>query len=409
MSVVVALCAGAVQAQQSAAAPVQPMPNELYLSASKGDKVALQRLTALAESGDALAQFHLGEVYDALLTNTGDTFGVPKDAAQAAAWYGKAAEQGNAADAVSSLWIHAIRDDKAALQQLIRLANKGNGQSQFWLSQMYLEGEGVAADPVQSANWLRKAADQGLAEAERFLGGRYEAGLGVPQDTPQALRWYRKAAQQGDSAAQTQLGDWYDIGWGMRKDPAEAAIWYRRAAEQGDRRAQKILAGMYYDGDGVRKDAVQAMAWLKKAADQDDSEAQVNLGSMMNERSVTMLRKDGVYVVPVLINNTITLDFIVDSGAADVSIPADVFTKLIRAGTLTESDFIGTGTYTLADGSTTSSPSFHIRSLKIEGIVLQNVVGSVASAKGSLLLGQSFLGRFKSWSIDNDKHILVLQ
>ena len=33
----------------------------------------------------------------------------------------------------------------------------------------------------------------------------------------------------------------------------------------------------------------------------------------------------------------------------------------------------------------------------------------MASARGSLLLGQSFLGRFKSWSIDNAKHVLVLE
>jgi hypothetical protein len=57
---------------------------------------------------------------------------------------------------------------------------------------------------------------------------------------------------------------------------------------------------------------------------------------------------DGVYVVPVLINNAITLNCVVDSGAADVSISADVFTTLIRTGPITGSDFIGTGTYRLA-------------------------------------------------------------
>jgi hypothetical protein len=41
--------------------------------------------------------------------------------------------------------------------------------------------------------------------------------------------------------------------------------------------------------------------------------------------------------------------------------------------------------------------------------VVQNVVGSVAPASGTLLLGQSFLGRFKSWSIDNSRHALVLE
>jgi len=41
-------------------------------------------------------------------------------------------------------------------------------------------------------------------------------------------------------------------------------------------------------------------------------------------------------------------------------------------------------------------------------IMLENVVGSVANVKGSLLLGQSFLSRFPSWSVDNATHSLML-
>jgi hypothetical protein len=37
------------------------------------------------------------------------------------------------------------------------------------------------------------------------------------------------------------------------------------------------------------------------------------------------------------------------------------------------------------------------------------VRGSVASSQGSPLLGQSFLNRFKSWSMDNTKHELLLE
>ena len=124
--------------------------------------------------------------------------------------------------------------------------------------------------------------------------------------------------------------------------------------------------------------------------------------------SVLMKREGGVYVVPVLINNAITLNFIVDSGAADVTIPADVVTTLMRTGTLKESDFLGEKTYELADGSKISSKTFRIRSLKVGDKIIENLNGSVASVKGSLLLGQSFLGRFKSWSVDNTKHALVL-
>jgi hypothetical protein len=72
----------------------------------------------------------------------------------------------------------------------------------------------------------------------------------------------------------------------------------------------------------------------------------------------------------------------------------------MRTGTLKQSDFLDQKTYRLADGSTVPSQTFRIRSLKVGSKVIENVNGSVASAKGTLLLGQSFLSRFKSWSID---------
>lgn len=125
--------------------------------------------------------------------------------------------------------------------------------------------------------------------------------------------------------------------------------------------------------------------------------------------SIAMKKVGGIYAVPVLVNNAITLDFFVDSGAADVTIPEDVVSTLMRAGTILDTDFIGVMTYSLADGSRVKSKTFRIRSLKLGDRVVENVTGSVAPTKGSLLLGQSFLGHFKSWSIDNTKHVLVLE
>ena len=122
-----------------------------------------------------------------------------------------------------------------------------------------------------------------------------------------------------------------------------------------------------------------------------------------------MTEEGGTYFVLVRINGAITLEFTVDSGAADVAIPEDVVITLMRAKTIREDDFIGEQVYVLADGSKVRSLKFRIRSLQIGDRVLENVTGSVASAKGSLLLGQSFLGRFKSWSIDNSRHMLVLE
>jgi clan AA aspartic protease (TIGR02281 family) len=124
---------------------------------------------------------------------------------------------------------------------------------------------------------------------------------------------------------------------------------------------------------------------------------------------VPLKNDGGVFAVPVEINGAITLDFAVDSGSADVSIPLDVFSTLKRTGTIMEPDILGHGTYVLADGSKSRSVRFKIRSLKVGDRVLENVPASVAASGGMLLLGQSFLGRFKTWSIDNAKHKLVLE
>ena len=62
----------------------------------------------------------------------------------------------------------------------------------------------------------------------------------------------------------------------------------------------------------------------------------------------------------------------------------------------------------VADGSTVPSATFVIRSLKVGNRLLENVTGSIASAQADLLLGQSFLSRFNSWSIDNKRQVLLL-
>jgi clan AA aspartic protease (TIGR02281 family) len=117
---------------------------------------------------------------------------------------------------------------------------------------------------------------------------------------------------------------------------------------------------------------------------------------------------DGAYVVPVLVNGLLPLKFIVDSGSADVSIPAEVASTLRKLGTLSAADLLGSKTYLLADGSKVSSEIYRIESLKIGSLVMQNVTVRVSAENSSLLLGQSFLSRLKSWSVDNAKQLLVM-
>ena len=132
------------------------------------------------------------------------------------------------------------------------------------------------------------------------------------------------------------------------------------------------------------------------------------LATPVLSETIPLKSDGGTFVVPVVINDKITLNFTLDSGAAAVSIPADVFSTLVRTGTILKSDYLDTQVYELADGTKTRSQRFHIRSLKVGGIELRNVTASVAPTAGSLLLGQSFLSRLGSWAIDNRRHVLVI-
>jgi clan AA aspartic protease (TIGR02281 family) len=124
--------------------------------------------------------------------------------------------------------------------------------------------------------------------------------------------------------------------------------------------------------------------------------------------SIALVHENGTLQVAVVINDKISLDFTIDSGATDVSIPANIFFSLTRAGTVSPQDFLDKRAYTLADGSTAYSQRFRIRSLRVGNLELQDVIASVMPSAGSLLLGQSFLSRLKSWSIDNERHLLLI-
>ena len=132
-------------------------------------------------------------------------------------------------------------------------------------------------------------------------------------------------------------------------------------------------------------------------------------GVLSTSSAVRLIKEGGTFKVPVLINGIIPLHFTVDSGASDVRIPSDVVLTLVRTGTITDGDFLGEQTYVLADGSRVKSKTFRIRSLKVGDKVVENVLGSVADVKGSLLLGQSFLSRFKKVSFDYSQGTLVLE
>lgn len=165
------------------------------------------------------------------------------------------------------------QDYKAALKELMPLAEKGNMNAQYYMGLMYANGDGVPKDPEEAERWFMKFSEQLGMGAKFNLGVMYYQGKSVPQDYQKAIDWFKRAAADGDAEAQFNLGYIYDNGYGVPRDREEAIKWYRKAADQGILKAQKNLGVMYSEGQGVAKNYVQAYFWFNVAAKQGDKSA----------------------------------------------------------------------------------------------------------------------------------------
>ena len=79
--------------------------------------------------------------------------------------------------------------EKAQAAALLReLAQKGNGQAQFRLGQLYERGEGVLQNFIEASKWFREAGEQAYVPAMARLGEIYLTGLAAPKTaSPGAL------------------------------------------------------------------------------------------------------------------------------------------------------------------------------------------------------------------------------
>ncbi|MDR2292925.1 MAG: SUMF1/EgtB/PvdO family nonheme iron enzyme [Prevotellaceae bacterium] len=208
------------------------------------DKQYVERITVMAEQGDPICQNLFAFIY----MQSGN-YG------EAAKWYRKAAEQGDAT-------------------------------AQCDLGTLYQEGRGVSKDYDEALKWYHKSAAQGFATAQYEIGNMYHFGQGVLTDHVEAIKWYYKAAEQGLKEAQYNLGCQFAKGEGISKDMSKAISFWEKAAEQGYLMAQCILGIVYYSGDEIKQDYAKAKYWLQKALASDDPklyQIKSTLEKMLNE------------------------------------------------------------------------------------------------------------------------------
>jgi clan AA aspartic protease (TIGR02281 family) len=307
--------------------------------------------------------------------------------------------------------------DAIELSRLRPLALQGEANAQYRVGVLYLGRQEL----IEAARFFKMAANQGHPEAQYRLAALTCSGLGVPRNIDECIRLFRLAADAGVAQAQVILATRYFRGDGVPKDHAEAARLARLAAAKGDSMGQYLL-GVYSEvGAGVPKDKDEALRLYKLSADQGNDLAQKSLQRLSGQAvppekpttsattiAVALDRRDGVLAVPAIINQDFKVRFVVDGGASDVVVSETIVTFLRKGGTISDADFTGDQPYQLANGSILKSRTFVLRTLAVGNLVLENVQATVGP-HGAMILGQSFLQRFSSWSIDIDRQLLLLR
>jgi TPR repeat protein len=164
--------------------------------------------------------------------------GVPKDLAQAAYWYRKAADQGNPAAQVYLGYLYSVglgvpQDTAEAIRWYRRAASSNYPQAEVNLAAHYMRGDGVKQDPAEALRLLRSAEEKGYGRADAYLGWSSYIGSGVPVDHRAAEVWLKKGVKRHDPEAECFLAEWDAYEPGHVPDIALEARLLRLSAATG--------------------------------------------------------------------------------------------------------------------------------------------------------------------------------
>jgi uncharacterized protein len=228
------------------------------------------------------AMFNMGTAY-----YNGD--GVPVDDTTAYAWFLLAQEAGSqpAADAVKRAESEMRRFQKVeafskigemyekgedlrqdyveAAKWYRKAAEAGDAPARVRLAGILVQDRSGTGGYEEARHWCEQAAKQNYSPGAYCVGLLYERGLGVPTDVGQAAKWYSRAADMGHAFALLRLGEMYWKGTGVKADKVAAytLVLLASTADLPDAERDKTLLEKEMDSKQVQKARQKAVEWTR--------------------------------------------------------------------------------------------------------------------------------------------------
>lgn len=132
-----------------------------------------------------------------------------------------------------------------------------------------------------------EVCEEGLAEACRQAGDFYADALGTDRDLIKSHFFYQKACDGGDFLACATLGRFYYDGVGVDKNPKVSLSFFQKACDLGHNLSCLKLANFSIQ-ERMQILESSRLGYLKSACEKNNAIACYNLGSLVQNREVTL-------------------------------------------------------------------------------------------------------------------------
>lgn len=245
----------------------------------KDPEKAFEILSIESKSGNILATYDIGKLYDSQMLKSNDCDTLSQQ------YYSKSFE-----DFHKLLSIVSMSDDKRD--------NWTKSYLNYRIGKMYEYGLGVTQDYSSAIEHYKLSENK---YAYFALGNIYKYGSGVETDYAKAFDYYMRSlsSKGGMPFASYAVGQAYELGQGVEKDLSSAHNFYAEAlnglekifTKNHDDNISYKIGMMYLNGKGTDIDLEYAEKYLLLSADSNNYKAQYMLGKLYQSDSNKDLQK----------------------------------------------------------------------------------------------------------------------
>ncbi len=123
--------------------------------------------------------------------------------------------------------------------------------------------------------------------------------------------------------------------------------------------------------------------------------------------TIDILNLNGMTYVKMKIGSMIFM-WLLDTGASDLLINAEMEETLKQENILTEANYLGIGEYEMANGTIDTCRKYKINNVRLGKFYVDNITVAVSDKGKRIIAGKSLLNKFSTWILNNETSILIL-